>query len=199
MEMSHEQALAHRDAYVAALPRLVQQLREHTARTGGPSLDGSVDSLAELGPWFVARLDADTDDDTDDGFDESPLWWDAQQPLPDRDPITDRPTRYLSPRQLRLVDEVAAYLGTVLQTAVPQARWIVYRQKSRGRARDINHHATMLQGPWAHGSAEVDPVGIVYSQALAQHMYQRGQDPDLLHDFALSVVGTGPGGGPGGH
>jgi hypothetical protein len=172
--LTHEQAEAYRQRYVAALPALVQRLRVRSARTSGPSLDASMDSVAPLEVWFHQQLFT-TDDD---GLLDCPSWWLAG--TEHRRDFFDRTMPSLP--QVRLVDEVAAYLGEVLQQAVPSARWEVYCCDPK--LRDMKRHRSMLVGPFGR----VSPVNVVYKQALGPIMHSTAFTEPVLHPWMMSKV-----------
>ncbi|PPK94235.1 hypothetical protein CLV92_108137 [Kineococcus xinjiangensis] len=181
--LSYDEAQAYREAYVAALPELVERLRRRAERTGGPVLDGGVDSVQPLGGWFFEQLAADAED----GLSEYPMWW--QPGAENSKGFFGEPAPSL--RQVRLIDEVAAYLAHVVQASVPEAQWTIYRRDPKYR--DIKQHRTVLEGPFG----VIDPVAVVYKQAIGP--ISSGQTPDLgiLHRWAsskINLIGDGDGG-----
>lgn len=151
-ELTKPQARTALEDYVATLPGLVQRLRARITRVGGPELDDTVDSLEPLGPWFMDQIRADRDDK----LSGVPIWW------------GDTPTRDDEPeglpftaRQLRLIDEVQAYMAHVLQVAVPAATWVVYRDKHPRHARNGK---PMLQ--LVNGTDPADARASTYYMAL---------------------------------
>ncbi len=131
------------DRYVASLPDLRARLALRLETTGGPVVDGSLQSVDKLDPWYKHEIQRPSPD----GLDDVPLWWDSTKPG-------------LAPSdvQLRLVDEVGAYLASVLQHVAGGAEWAV--RKQRGGARTVGHHTTVLRlGP---KGAQVEPWNLAY-------------------------------------
>ncbi len=184
MDMPLEEAQAYHDAYIGELPLLLERLRRRVDRTGGPELDGSLESLGGLGAWFVDQLAKDEPD----GLVGHPRWWVPRPPRPS--PYADN--RRLTDGQLRLVDEVGAYLATVLQQHLPQAQWIVFRDDPRRR--NAAQNSTMLR----YGTGHVlDPVGLAYGQALhaCLHDDPRPDGFTVLADHCLRKATGGVGEG----
>ncbi|WP_146099654.1 hypothetical protein [Kineococcus xinjiangensis] len=178
MRLSLEEAEAYRESYLAERPQLVERLRRRIARTGGPELDGTVEGLEALGVWFFEQLDADAED----GLAGSPSWW---------QPGAENGSGFfgeklLSLRQVRLVDEVGAYLGQVLHAVLPQARWVVYRRDPK--IRDVNQHATVLEGPFGI----FKPESFVYGEALGVVMYREPVNPQALHEVVTFLIDESP-------
>ena len=79
-EMDERTAREYLERYVASLPELRERFARRLAVTGGPVVDTSVESLADLDPWYEREIQ----DPTPDGLDGMPLWWDAGMPGPRR-------------------------------------------------------------------------------------------------------------------
>ena len=171
--LTRDEAEAYREAYVAALPQLRERLRRRVVRLGGPALDGALDGLPAVWNWYVAELDAVRDD----GLDGYPTWW-----VPKTEEQLRRLTRpEPSAPQLRLVDEMGAYLSEVLEGAVPGCTWTVYRVSPR--LRDVSQHRTMLRV----GSELVDPVGLAYGQ-LSKQLFHAQRGTEWLLDWIPQLV-----------
>jgi hypothetical protein len=179
--LSREEAEAYREAYVAGLPQLRERLRQRLARWGGPAADGTLDGLPAVWNWFAAELDAVRDD----GLEGYPGWW-----VPSTEEEVRRLTRpEPSARQLRLVDEVGAYLSEVLVHAVPGSDWMTYRVAPR--LRDVNQHRTMLRV----GGDPLDPVGLAYSQ-LSKQLFHAQRGTDWVLDWLPKLVANAAAGVP---
>lgn len=90
-------------SFIEALPLRREQLRARLAETGGPELDGSLESLDALNEWYVRMAFADEDDGMD--------WWPTWHQRRDEPPVTTRWHRGAPPHLLRLWELVAVYVG----------------------------------------------------------------------------------------
>jgi hypothetical protein len=120
--MSPQQAAEALDAYLAERDPALQHLRSAPAGRGpgpGELLDGSVESVAPAWEWITARVaELGVDPRALDDDPTRPAWpsWARHGKLVDPHPPA---------AALALVDGFASYLGQVLTTAVPEARWRV--------------------------------------------------------------------------
>lgn len=170
------------EAFIGELDLRRFQLRERLAATGGPELDGSLNSLTPLALWY---FDAAMRDD-DDGMEWWPRW------LPPRDPQRTPPEgeRDLSPQFVRLQELVAVYLADVILPWIPHARWVCWRSKSvwdvanGGFVVDVGD-ATFPFGPlWV-----VDPkLSLAYMQPreAAKHLW--GVSPQDIETSARRKI-----------
>jgi hypothetical protein len=174
-DLTSEEAEIYCQAYLADLPHLVERLQQRLTRTSGPASDGSVAGLASLGAWLVEQLDRDEPD----GLEGTPRWWVHTGSKPPY----HAPGQLLTDNQLRLVDEVGAYLATVLTDAVPKATWIVFHDKRHKN--NASENETMLKMP---NKDVVNPASFVYGVAIRRCLYQREAEPNVLYDLAKSYV-----------
>lgn len=82
------------------------------------------------------------DDAEPDGLSGTPRWWGDAESASIPEGV---PGRLLTAQELRLVDEVGAYLATVLAEAVPGAEWIVLHDKRHKN--NVAENETMLKMP----------------------------------------------------
>lgn len=120
---SWEEAEAAFDRFYSLLPERREQLRTRLRATGGPDLDGSLETLTPVMRWYI-----DTAlEDADDGMD----WWSEwlAPNNPHFKPDEDNP-RQPSPQLVRLWEMVGIYVADVVQPLVPHARWVCWRAKA---------------------------------------------------------------------
>ncbi len=107
--------------FVGDLPLRREQLRHMVAATGGPQLDGTVESLDALNVWYVeTALRGEPD-----GMDWWPVWIERPRPVDKSIPgaIGDS-----APDEIyRLWELVSVYVGDVLLRLIPHARWVCFR------------------------------------------------------------------------
>lgn len=170
--LSHEEAEAFLEAYVAALPASAGRLRARSGKTGGPTLDGTVDSLLAAEVWFHEQIRKNVED----GVSDVPLWW-----LPGAEDVKDYLDRpRMSLQQVRLVDEMGAYLAEVWQTSMPKIEWEVYCTDSR----DTMQHRPVLR----IAANLLNPVHIVYSQAVGPVVHGKKPGKTVLHELTLELI-----------
>lgn len=165
-KMDDRTAQEYLERYVASLPELRARFARRLDRTGGPVVDTSVAAVGLLDPWYERQIQ----DPSPDGQDGVPLWWDREVPGPE--PLDN---------QLRLVDEVGAHLAGVLQQAVPDAEWVVLKQ--RGGSRTSGHQRTVLR----MGPSQPQPWHLAYSH-LASILGGRSLRPNLLQTKVANVL-----------
>ena len=137
--MTPAEAEDFRERYVASLPGAAAKLvAQHGSELG---LDGSLASVERVSDWFLGALAVD--DPAWDG--ELPVWWNPESPVDQRGfPPGDPDHPRFTVGQLRLIDAVQAYVLGVVQSFVPQARWITYRDKN---PRDSSNGEPQLVAP----------------------------------------------------
>jgi hypothetical protein len=110
--------------FMADLPLHREQLRQMLAATGGPQLDGSVDSLDALNEWYIeTALRGEPD-----GMDWWPVWIRRPRPVDKSIPgaIGDS-----APDEIyRLWELMSVYVGDVLLPLIPHSRWVCFRAKN---------------------------------------------------------------------
>ena len=151
--LSRADALTALDAYVDTLAPLEQRLYDRVSRTDGPSLDRSRESLILLGEWFAVELRTERED----GLRGLPVWW-GDSPV--RGDMPDRHIPFNS-IQLRLIDEVQAYVGAVMKSLVPSAQWVAFQDP---HPRDFRNGSPSLQ--LAAGTDPVQILDLTYVMAL---------------------------------
>ena len=84
------------------------RLRAHLHDTGGSEVDGQLGSLPALGAWFLRHIEAEPDSAVEERV---PAWWDPDRPFADSGSEETGP---FTGQQIRLIDEVHAYVADVL-------------------------------------------------------------------------------------
>jgi len=112
------------DQFMADVPLRRDQLRERLTVTGGPVLDGTVESLDVLNEWYIeTALSGEPD-----GMDWWPVWMKRPQPATRRIPgVTGNP---IPDDVIRLWELVSVYVGDVLLPLIPHSRWVCFRAKN---------------------------------------------------------------------
>lgn len=157
-ELSDEEAQLRFEELTSSSPERVAWLREEV----GDVLDLSPESLEPLWKWFVRREGART---VRGG--ELPAWYEPDPP--------ELASQRLSPATLRDVDAVALYLAEVFLHNVPGAAWGIGKLPEKMRYANQNKPVVKL----ADGQ-DVNPVGIVYGNAVRVALMGEGTDPDTL-------------------
>jgi hypothetical protein len=184
--MTSQQAAAALDAYLAerdpALQRLRSELAAHDVDPD-PLLDGTVESVAPVWEWITARAGRL-------GVDPRPLGEDPTRPSW---PSWARHGKLVDPHppagSLALVDGFSSYLGQVLTTEVPEARW----RTGEHRISDYPAHNHPVIAGAGH---EIFPPGIpLYSLYQTAHGRQAMSGAELLAHTRRSISalrGDGP-------
>ncbi|MDR1186605.1 MAG: hypothetical protein LBK95_04000 [Bifidobacteriaceae bacterium] len=109
------------EVFMARAPENRIRLREMVAADGGPELDLSIESLDDLGEWFVDWARRDPDD--------GEAWWSVTVSHQNRGWSGVGPTgrRDLSFQMERMRDRIAVYLGDVVTGLVPGSDWVCWR------------------------------------------------------------------------
>lgn len=171
--LSRQEAEAYCDRFVAAIPDQVTWLGREVARTGGPvaALDAGADGLESLYLWLMERIRLH--DGQVQGRDGRPGWYDP-----------DRPNPYLSDGSLWLIDAVGCHLAVLVQQALPDAHWAVYRVPEGYR--DIKENRCLLHG--VHSSQPADPVSATYSAVVGVVVHGKALAPDRLRRYFDAVT-----------
>lgn len=134
--------------WVASEPERRAVLHEWAARTGGPVLEPTRESLRSLNEWYFQRA-VEAQEDTSPG---RPPWaWEAN---PDFVPRPGGP-RPASDALMRLWDLVVVHVGDVIRAQVPGAEWACVRTKDR---RDDRNGKPMMDIGWPENPADVIPL-----------------------------------------
>jgi hypothetical protein len=156
-------------AYRRGIVLAQARLREHLLAAGGPEANGSVESLAAIGSWFLQHIQ-----DADDGsvVESIPAWWDPSFPVAGSGVEGDGP---FTGQQLRLIDEVHAYVAEVLMNEIPGAQWEIYK----GSKKDLRNGSTVLK---LKGHLQAYSLSLVYGAALNTVLYSRPVSGNLFFD-----------------
>jgi hypothetical protein len=169
MNASREKREELHEVYVGGLESARDRLRARLSAPGDPQVDGSVESLDAVNGWFLTHIKERSDTETV----ELPSWWDPDKPTAETAEGRNRP---FTSSQLALIDEVQAYLGEVLSTAIPGAHWVIYK----GHKRDFRNGLTMLEV----GKERPLPVrDVVYKEALGVVLSGREVPIDTLSSW----------------
>jgi hypothetical protein len=107
------------DKFMATHDQCIEELRHLVRSTGGPDLDGSVESLGPLNDWL--KIPVLMGAKWDDGYDWWPTWTRIYDPE-DRDPGEMNTLQYH-----RLEGRVAFYYADVLISQLPGSKWVCWR------------------------------------------------------------------------
>ena len=162
--------------WVVSEPERRQQLHAWVQRTGGPSLEPTLESLRPLNRWYLDRA-VEAQEDPSPG---RPPW--AWEDNPDFVPVPGGP-RAPSDALMRLWDLIAVHVGDAIRAQVPGAEWVCYRNGDR---RDDRNGKPMMDIGWPTNPADVislsnggTPGVVCYGQAF---------DPDHLHDRVVIAL-----------
>ncbi|MPV38553.1 hypothetical protein [Georgenia subflava] len=171
--LDRAEAQAYHEAYVAAVPDRVAWLAREVRRTGGPeaAVDGSPESLGPLWAWLRGRLEEQGGPRVD--LPGRPPWYDPARPNP-----------HLGDGALWLVDAVGCYLAVLVLSAVPDARWELYRVAKRFK--DVMQNRTVLAGSALGRPA--DPARMVYTAVIRTVIHDEPWDPAALRGLYDSLV-----------
>lgn len=180
VDMTLTEAKALLATFVSNTPQRLDQLRQRSAASGGPSpedLDLGPASLDRLWAWATPQF----------------AWRDGYDPPPDHEPGPRHPARPLEPDDqlpewfdpraldwwrfsadtLWLIDGLARYLAESVIAHVPTAHWTVGRARTRSYA--FQNHIVMDGIPFGDQVEPMWSVTILVSRALQpDSIYQRG-------------------------
>lgn len=111
------------EQFLMTVPERREQLRDLMARTGGPELDGSAQSLNDLSDWSIEFAFSDRDD----GMDWRPLW--RYWPTPEELALKHNPP--LPDRLYRLWELTGVYLADMYLAHDPTLQWVCWRGNGR--------------------------------------------------------------------
>lgn len=151
--------------WTQAEPVRRRELHELAARTGGPALDGALDSLRPFNVWLLERSrEAMTDEAPG-----RPEWvWSVSAKIPDS--------------LWRLTDLAATYVADVLRAQVPEASWVCFRSSDK---RDDRNGKPMLDLGWP--ANPVDVFVTANGGATSAVVSGRDFDPDAIRS-AVDVI-----------
>ena len=175
MYASKEEIARAHHAYLDGIGDAQGRIREHLRETGGPEADASIESLRGIGSWFLEHLP-----ETAEPMPTSwiPAWWNPLV-LPAGDGVeTHAP---VTRQQLRLIDEVQAYVAEVVLGHVPGAHWVVYK----GRRKDIRHGTTVIQ---LDKRRQFYPRSLVYKAALTGVLLAKPVEAALFYDVVRQYI-----------
>lgn len=169
-----EIARAH-DAYVNGVRDAQLRIREHLRETAGPIADGSLDSLVEVGSWFFAHLPERSETSLSEWI---PPWWNPADPPAEAEGGNVSP---FARQQLRLIDEMHAYVAEVLMRHVPGAEWIVFK----GSRKNIRYGTTVLR---VSGRQQFYPLSLVYNSAINVVLLDKPVSSTIFYDEVRRAI-----------
>ncbi|MDR1427313.1 MAG: hypothetical protein LBJ08_06100 [Bifidobacteriaceae bacterium] len=108
------------DKFMATHDQCVEELCQLVRSTGGPELDGSVQSLEPLNDWLEIPILLGAK--WDDGYDWWPTWASVQ------DPNFRAPGEMSILQYFRLQGRIAFYYADVLISQLPGSQWVCWRE-----------------------------------------------------------------------
>jgi hypothetical protein len=169
MTASKEEIARAHHAYLNGIDDAQGRIREHLQATGGPEADGSIESLRGIGQWFLDHLPETAEAASTSWI---PAWWNPLVPPAEAGVETHAP---LTRQQLRLIDEVQAYVAEVVLGHVPGAHWVVYK----GSRKDIRFGTTVIQ---LTKRRQFYPRSLVYKAALNAVLLDKTVEPTIFYD-----------------
>ncbi|WP_421742953.1 hypothetical protein [Cellulomonas sp.] len=146
--------------WTQAEPERRRELHELAARTDGPALDGTLDSLRPLNVWLLERSREAMTDATPG----RPEWvWSESTRIPDS--------------LRRLTDLAATYVADVLRAQEPGAHWVCF---STTDSRDDRNGLPMLDLGWP--ANPVDVFVAANGGATSAVVSGREFDPDAIRE-----------------
>ena len=166
-ELTDEEAQRRFESFTASVPERASALR---AEVGEDVLDLSPESLVALWEWFVRR-----EGSRGERGGELPSWY-----LPDPPEVA---AQRLSPATLRDVDAVGSYLAEVFLHNVDGAQWGIGKLPKKMKYVNQNKPVVKI------GDHDIDPIGVVYANAVRVALMNTGQEPDaLLRAYRMNLA-----------
>lgn len=169
MYASKEEITRAHHVYLNGIDDAQGRLREHLRETGGPEADGSLESLRGIGAWFLDHLPETAEPASTSWL---PAWWNPQSPPAGDGVDTHSP---VTRQQLRLIDEVHAYVAEVVMSHVPAAHWVVYK----GCKKDVRNGDTVIQ---LDKKRQFYSLSLVYKAALNVVLLDNFVRPTIFYD-----------------
>lgn len=165
-------------AYRAGIDDAVAHLRSEWGLDS--ELDFSIDSLGAVGVWFAEKLENGLD--ADDTW--LPAWWDPK--LPPAGSFEGHCGPFTR-GQLKLIDDVHAYVAEVMLRNIPGSAWVVYK----GSKKDVRNGDTVLQ---LNKRLKTFSLSLVYGSAVGAVLLDKPVDTELFREFTkgevLAAMGT---------
>ena len=178
MYASKEEIARAHHAYLDGIDDAQGRIREHLRETGGPEADASIESLRGIGLWFLEHLPETAEPATTSWI---PAWWDPQSPPADAEGGEHSP---FTRQQLRLIDEVHAYVAEVVMAHVPGAHWVVYK----GCKKNVRNGDTVIQ---LDKRRQTYPLSLVYGSAIRVVLLDKPAEPALFYDIVRRDIDAG--------
>ena len=178
MYASKEEIARAHHAYLDGIGDAQGRIREHLRETGGPEADGSIESLRGIGLWFLKHLPETAEAASTSWI---PTWWDPQLPPAGEDVETHSP---FTRQQLRLIDEVHAYVVEVVMAHVPGAHWVVFK----GGRKNVRNGDTVIQ---LDKRRQTYPLSLVYGSAIRVVLLDKPAEPALFYDIVRRDIDAG--------
>ena len=175
MNASKAEIAAADAAYRVGVVHGQARLRDHLRDTGGPEVDGRLESLAALGAWFLQHIEAKPDSAAEEWI---PAWWDPNAPLADSG--SEHPGPFTG-QQLRLIDEVHAYVAEVILNEILGAEWTIYKWGKR----DVRNGKTVLK---LTGRLQAYPQSVVYGAAIDVVLLKKTISDRWLFDYVSDRI-----------
>lgn len=175
MSASKEEIARAHNAYLDGVGDARGRIREHLRETGGPQADGSLESLLGIGTWFFEHL---PERDEAAPTDWIPAWWDPTSPPAGEGVETHAP---FTRQQLRLIDEVHAYVAEVVMTKASGSKWVVYK----GGKKDVRNGDTVIQ---LDKHRQFYPLSLVYNSAINIVLLDKPVSPTIFHDEVRRAI-----------
>lgn len=162
---------AHR-TYVAGIDHAVAHLQSVWPK--GSQLDFSLDSLGPAGVFFAEKLEHGLD--VDDSW--LPAWWDPKLPPAGE---SDGRCGTFTRRQLKLIDDVHAYVAEVMLRSIPGSKWVIYK----GAKKEYRNGSTVLQ---LSKRLKTFPLTLVYKSGVGAVLSDKPVDPELFREVMKGQV-----------
>lgn len=172
MSSSREEVERVDRAYRAGIDEAVAHLR--TVWNPAPESEFSLESLGPLGEWFALKLDSGLDVDAS----WLPVWWDPNLPPAGS---FDGHCGPFTREQLKLIDDVHAYVAEVMLHNIPGSKWVIYK----GSKKDWRNGSTVLQ---VSRKLKGFPLSLVYGAGVREVLLDKPVDTQLFRDITREDV-----------